>query len=748
MPEKLYISAKGEFTDVDGNAVILRGVNLDPSVKLPATPFQTSHHGAINDDFFDGADSVSFINHPLPLEEVEIHINRLKSLGFNSIRLPFTWESIAHEGPDIYDFKYMDYVIEVLKKINSVGGMYVYLDPHQDVWSRFTGGSGAPIWTLLCAGFQPKRFKNTEAAILHNHYINPETGNEIEDEPYPKMLWPTNYHRLACQTMFTLFFGGKTFAPKCMINNLNIQDYLQGKFIDAIMAFYSRIQEKAPELFTDNCVIGLESINEPSNGYIGEKDLNEIDKKRKLRLGTTPTPFQSFLLGEGIKVTVDQYELSIFGPAKSKSKKVKPEGENAWLTQEERDEVDSKYGWVRHPDWKASECIWRLHNVWERGDNGNRLLKPEYFAKSESGKSIDDKYFINNYFVDYYKKLYTKFRKIDSKGFIFLQPPVFKEPPNLRDTNFLDENTICACHFYDGMSLMFKTWNKKFNVDTYGIIKDKYRNPAFSIVFGENSIRKSIRDQLNQMKNDAKSILGQNIPVFFTEIGMPFDMDNKKAYTKGDYSSQTKAMDALAYALEGNNISFSLWCYCYRNSHQWGDAWNNEDFSIWSAEDKERQASESARSTPRPTSSGSSTKSEFIKTGSTKNLLTPPSTKFEMIDLEGFRALDALLRPFPIKIHGTFVFAEFNLEAKTYLLEIHGKADSSVSTNKSTFIFLPQHHFPLSDVTIKASSGTFTYDSEYQILKWHHDPGKQYITVELNEDKKSRESSSSDCVIS
>ena len=58
-----------------------------------------------------------------------------------------------------------------------------------------------------------------------------------------------------------------------------------------------------------------------------------------------------------------------------------------------------------------------------------------------------------------------------------------------------------------------------------------------------------------------------------SEIGIPYDMDNKRAFVTGDYKSQYLAMDANNYALEGSVLSYTLWNYChdvylrYGNNH-------------------------------------------------------------------------------------------------------------------------------------------------------------------------------------
>jgi hypothetical protein len=72
------------------------------------------------------------------------------------------------------------------------------------------------------------------------------------------MTWSTNYGRLAPQTLFTLFFAGHDFAPNCVIDGFNIQDYLQSHYIEAYGQLTDRIRDAGDLL--DDCVIAIRGL--------------------------------------------------------------------------------------------------------------------------------------------------------------------------------------------------------------------------------------------------------------------------------------------------------------------------------------------------------------------------------------------------------------------------------------------------------------------------------------------------------
>jgi hypothetical protein len=403
------------------------------------------------------------------------------------------------------------------------------------------------MWTLYACGLDPQGFATTEAAIVQNTY--PDTSK------FPKMIWSTNYYRLAAATMFALFFGGKDFAPKCIIDGVNIQDYLQGHFIRACAHLASRIHEAGD--IENDVVFGWETLNEPNKGMIGYEDISVIPKEQALKKGTCPTIWQTMLTGSGRAVEVETWDMGGFGPYKVGRTLIDPQGDSTWLPE---DYDDSRYGYKRDPGWKLGECIWAQHGVWD--PTKDALLRKDYFGKHpKTGEKVDYDYFTNHYFMDFVRKYRDAIRAHHKDAIILLQGPTLELPPKIKGTADDENNLVYAPHWYDGITLMTKKWNRSWNVDVLGILRGRYLHPALGIKLGETAIRHCFMDQHAAMRQEGLDYMG-NHPCIMTEFGIPYDMDDKHAYKTGDYSSQSSAMDANHFAVEASGLEgYTLWLY-------------------------------------------------------------------------------------------------------------------------------------------------------------------------------------------
>jgi hypothetical protein len=185
------------FVDEHGRTMLLRGVNLGGTSKIPFTP-----RVELSDPRFYDDRNVSFVGRPFPLDEADEHFTRLREWGLTFLRFVVPWEAIEHAAPREYDTEFLDYVSAVIKKAGEYG-FQILIDPHQDVWSRFTGGSGAPAWTLEVVGFDVTKLCATGAALLHDWNA---------DRP-PLLIWWTNYGWLApCDAVHPFFCGQRIRA--------------------------------------------------------------------------------------------------------------------------------------------------------------------------------------------------------------------------------------------------------------------------------------------------------------------------------------------------------------------------------------------------------------------------------------------------------------------------------------------------------------------------------------------------------
>lgn len=608
-------------------------------------------------------------------------------------------------------------------------------------WSRFSGGSGAPYWTIPACGIDPKNFTPTQAAIVHCEYPNPA---EADPASLPAMIWSTNYGRLAAQTLFTLFFAGRDFAPKCIIDGVNIQDYLQTHYIDAIGELADRIRDAGDLL--DECILGWDSLNEPYEGFCGYPNLNAYPSEQTstLKKGSFPTPAQSLRLGMGQAQTVDSWSFGAFGPKKDGTVTIDPHGYKIWAEPEsEPDGVHPKWGWRRDPGWSLGTCLWAQHGVWDV--ISGYVIIPDYFRNNPN--DLDrEVVFLEDYWRPHWQAFSARIRKSHPEAILFVAPPVFAPPPSISE-QYLKGRCCYSTHYYDGLTLITRQWHW-FNADALGVLRGKYKTILQALKIGERAIRKSIQEQLGVLQDDAK-ILGA-YPTIIGEIGIPYDMDSKRSYGytdggkyKGDYTNQQKALDASLNAADGPNaLSYTIWTYCPDNSHMWGDGWNLEDLSIWSGDDL-RQKEEYQMPIADSSSAALLKKSPLITTVAAESSLTlttlsgagpaPGVQELNITSLDGWenaydfltdgaRAVKAFCRPYPRAIVGIPEDIQFDIAKATFTLTVRVRPEDALRTGAleqagsssssrytapdkeeelATEIYVPLVHFASADVVAR-----------------------------------------------
>ena len=314
---------------------------------------------------------------------------------YNPLDLPYyvsvTWEGVEHEGIGIYDDAYLSYIKSFVDKAHEYN-FKIFIDFHQDVWSRFTGGDGAPRWTLEFAGFQVEHLEDTGAAILYH----PENHK-------PHILWATNASKLATATMFTLFFGGNTFAPK-----RGIQDLLQ-------QAYFGMMQQVMERLKNHPAILGYDVMNEPLPGYIGCADLRK--PFGIMQLDCSPTPYEGMRLGNGEALAVDVWKQRLLS--------IRPVAKQML-------NVHHKRAWQ-----EGVPCPWQEEGVYER---------PDYFA----GYSFEEEFY-----KPFLKKAKACIRQIDAKTMILIAH-VPGAPPPIWDLEEGEGSVVFTSHWYDGFVLATK----------------------------------------------------------------------------------------------------------------------------------------------------------------------------------------------------------------------------------------------------------------------------------------------------
>lgn len=522
------------FKDEFGRVRILHGINLSGSTKLPTTPNGATH---LRDGFYEHH-NVSFVGRPFPLDKADEHFRRLKAWGLDFLRFLVTWEAIEHSAPRDYDENYLEYLEAVIDKAADYD-INVFIDFHQDVWSRFSGGSGAPGWTFEKVGFEMRNFHQTGAALLHQ---------EIGD-PFPRMAWASNYSKLAAGTMFTLFFAGNDFAPETKIDGLSAQDYLQQDYFAMLTMVGKRFKDKAN-------VVGYDLMNEPSKGFIGLKNIRKLEWT--LKTGDMPTPYQAMLMGSGFAQEVQRWTLGWTGMQKLGRRLVDPQGVTAWQ--------------------EGVEPIWKAHGLWDIDSHGHPvLLRPDYFHQVD-GNEIT---FAETYMHPFITKAAEALHQGDPKAMNFVEFDAIGSEaiPVWDEAEAEKQKLVYAPHWYPFITLMSKRYVSWVGLDAVKSVP----------VFGREAKRKAYAGNLKFHQVIAE-VSFHGVPTLIGEIGIPYDLNDREGFIFNKWDAHIKAIDDYMYALERNLLNYTLWNYTPDNTNARGDLWNGEDLSIFSYDQQDDPA--------------------------------------------------------------------------------------------------------------------------------------------------------------
>ena len=195
--------------DTHGRTVLLRGINAGSRAKMP--PHLPWDAQSLGDDDLD--------------EKMARFYDFPADWGMNVIRLTLFWEAVE-PGRGQYNETYLDRVEQQLKAA-AAREIYVFVDFHQDLFSRVLGGSGAPAWAL--------------------------PDPEIEPIPLDDPGWFMRY-----------FMGDDNVDAafdRFWANNDGVQDAYQAMVLHVV----ERVKDH-PNL------IGIDLMNEPAAGAQGKED--------------------------------------------------------------------------------------------------------------------------------------------------------------------------------------------------------------------------------------------------------------------------------------------------------------------------------------------------------------------------------------------------------------------------------------------------------------------------------------------
>ncbi len=543
----------GHFVDAYGRQVILRGVNLGGDSKVPFPDGGTQYPS----DFANHRE-VSFVGRPFPLAEAEEHLARIRHWGFNCLRLITTWEAVEHAGPDQYDVAYLDYFEAVCRKAGE-HGLYVFIDFHQDVWSRMSGGDGAPGWTFEAVGLDFRKFEPAGAAHVMQHRFDYTKASNLQDS-YPPMSWSSNYRMPVNGIMWTLFWGGATITPDFQIDGINVQAYLQSHLLGAMNAVAVRVK-------TMPHVIGFDTLNEPGIGWLGQ-GLSPLIKDGIVQSPSPALPGLVWSVLDGLAVAAG---LTIVLPVLTRDRvtgvldtsarqTVNPLGLSIWR--------------------EGASCPFAQAGIY-RIEGSQAVSLREDAMQTHHDEPLD---IAEHAFAPFFAAVADTIRKHRSDWLVFAEIDPFGAFSGRQFPKEMPTACVNASHWYDIGMLLTKSFSSSLSVDLL----------TGETARGADAIRSLYTRQLARIKNMAQRFGASAAPTLLGEFGIPYDLDHGKAYwlwrqgqtDSSIWGDHTTALGLMYDALDMLQMSSTQWNYTAgnRNDLRVRDQWNQEDLSIYSVD--------------------------------------------------------------------------------------------------------------------------------------------------------------------
>ncbi len=238
---RLLLKQDKWFKDDKSRFVLFRGVNFASRSKFPPyLPIVPLGKNNISENELDDE-----------IEKIGVHLDRLKHLGLNVVRLLISWKGLEPSpNPDVDKMllsageKYLNLLKKVVDALYA-RNLFVILDFHQDIAHEVFGGDGFPDWALAI-----------------------DNKNEIPKEPkVDNKKWAASYHlnKTVKNTLKSFWLNDLT-NTQIGLKHFPVRYHLE-KTIGLTAKFFRDVSMSSPASTNNEnghpAIIGIEPFNEP-----------------------------------------------------------------------------------------------------------------------------------------------------------------------------------------------------------------------------------------------------------------------------------------------------------------------------------------------------------------------------------------------------------------------------------------------------------------------------------------------------